>query len=53
MRASEVLQGSPEVCTQLAKHFGVKSKPASVNRAGENPWQVMAEVALKVWRGTG
>lgn len=35
---------------QLAKHSGVKSKPARVNVACEVPWQVIAEVALKAWR---
>lgn len=35
---------------QLAKHSGVKSKPARVNVACEVPWQVIAEVALKIWR---
>ena len=30
------------MCGQLAKHFGVKSKPARVDMAGEITWQVKA-----------
>lgn len=39
------------MCGQLAKHFGVKSKPARVDMAGEVTWQVTARWPERLGEG--